>query len=183
VALARYHWRRPEAWPARGRSVCQWLPQSAKFASLEAHWNAIRYHWQDSAFLFPLQPPLRRSLVRSTERKKITRKRRAQVRKSGVVAERKNTCCRRFLLVGCQYARRFERTRVRKKGNAFIQIESVPIPIKPYLLGKPLPGRRQSVKAASREAVARHAPALKGWRWSGLLGFRLGSHRISQRAE
>ena len=47
---------------------------------------------------------------------------------------------------------------------------SVPLPIKPYLLGKPLPGRRHPVKAASREAGARNAPALTGWRWSGLLG-------------
>ncbi|SRR6266700_6279202 len=43
------------------------------------------------------------------------------------------------------------------------------VPIKPY---KPLPGRRQPVKAASREAVARNAPALRGWRWSCLLGFK-----------
>ncbi len=47
---------------------------------------------------------------------------------------------------------------------------SVPLLVKPYLLGKPLPGRRQPVKAASREAVARNAPALTGWRRSGLLG-------------
>jgi hypothetical protein len=72
-------------------------------------------------------------------------------------------------------ARRFERRSVRKKGNAFFQIESVPLGNKPYLLGKPLPSRRQPVKAASREAVAWHAPALRGWRWSGLLGFRLRS--------
>ena len=40
-----------------------------------------------------------------------------------------------------------------------------------YLLGKPLPGRRHPVKAASREAVARNAAAsLTGWRWSGVLG-------------
>ncbi len=51
----------------------------------------------------------------------------------------------------------------------FPRIGSVPFPVKPYLLGKPLPGRRQPVKAASREAVARNAPALTGWRWSGLL--------------
>jgi hypothetical protein len=55
----------------------------------------------------------------------------------------------------------------------FPRIGSVPFPIKPYLLGKPPPGRRQPVKAASREAVARHAPALTGWRWSGLLNFKL----------
>ena len=47
---------------------------------------------------------------------------------------------------------------------------SVPLPIAPYLLGKPLPGRRHPVKAASSEAGARNAPALKGWRWCGLLG-------------
>jgi len=47
---------------------------------------------------------------------------------------------------------------------------SVPLLVKPYLLDKPLPGRRQPVKAASREAGARNAPALTGWRWSGLLG-------------
>src|SRR5713101_2246016 len=34
----------------------------------------------------------------------------------------------------------------------------------------PLPGRRQPVMAASREAGARLAPTLTGWRWSGLLG-------------
>jgi hypothetical protein len=39
---------------------------------------------------------------------------------------------------------------------------SVPFPIKPSLLGKPLPGRRQPVKAVSREAGARNAPALTG---------------------
>jgi len=50
------------------------------------------------------------------------------------------------------------------------QDHSVPFPTKPYLLGKPLPGRRQPVKAASREAVARNAPALTGWRWSGPIG-------------
>jgi hypothetical protein len=45
----------------------------------------------------------------------------------------------------------------------FPRIGSVPFPVKPYLLGKPLPGRRQPVKAASREAVARSAPALMMW--------------------
>jgi hypothetical protein len=53
-----------------------------------------------------------------------------------------------------------------------------------YLLEQPLPGRRQPVKAASREAGARHAPALRGWRWSGLLGFkqaRLSAHSPSPR--
>jgi hypothetical protein len=53
--------------------------------------------------------------------------------------------------------------------------------IKPYLLGKPLPGRRRPVTAASREAGARNAPALTGWRWSGLLGpSRQGSLLLSQ---
>jgi hypothetical protein len=37
------------------------------------------------------------------------------------------------------------------------------------LLEERLPGQRQPVKAASREAEARNAPALRGWRWSGLL--------------
>jgi len=64
------------------------------------------------------------------------------------------------------------RTVVRNKGNAFPRIGSIPLPIKAYLLGKSLPGRRQPVKAASREAGARHAPALTGWRWSGLLGLK-----------
>jgi hypothetical protein len=51
----------------------------------------------------------------------------------------------------------------------------------PYLHGKPLPGRRHPVKAASREAGARNAPALTGWRWSGLLGpSRQGSLLLSQ---
>lgn len=51
----------------------------------------------------------------------------------------------------------------------------------PYLLGKPLPGRRHPVKAGSREAGARNAPALTGWRWSGLLGpSRQGSLLPSQ---
>lgn len=36
-----------------------------------------------------------------------------------------------------------------------------------YLHGEPKPGRRRPVKAASREAGARHAPALTGRRWSG----------------
>jgi hypothetical protein len=58
---------------------------------------------------------------------------------------------------------------------------SVSFPIKPYLLGRPLPGRRRPVKAASREAGARNAPALTGWRWSGLLGpGRQGSPLLSQ---
>jgi hypothetical protein len=39
-------------------------------------------------------------------------------------------------------------------------------------LASPSPGRRQPVKAESREAGARNAPALTGWRWSGLLGFK-----------
>jgi hypothetical protein len=59
------------------------------------------------------------------------------------------------------------RTVVRNKGDALPRIGSIPLPIKAYLLGKPLPGRRQPVKAASREAGARHAPALTGWRCSG----------------
>jgi hypothetical protein len=50
------------------------------------------------------------------------------------------------------------------------RIGSLPFPPEPYLLGKPLPGRRQPVKAASRETEARNAPASTGWRWSGLLG-------------
>jgi len=37
-----------------------------------------------------------------------------------------------------------------------------PLPIKPNLPDKPLPGRRQLVKAASRKAGARNAPALTG---------------------
>src|SRR3954452_1009823 len=45
--------------------------------------------------------------------------------------------------------------------------------IGPYPLGKQLPGRRHPVKAASREAGARTAPALTEWRWSDLLGFKL----------
>ena len=36
------------------------------------------------------------------------------------------------------------------------------VPTKSYLHGKPLPGRRHPVKAASREAGARNAPALTG---------------------
>jgi hypothetical protein len=57
---------------------------------------------------------------------------------------------------------------------------SIPFPIKPYLLGRPLPGRRHPVKAASREAGARNAPALTGRRWSGLLGpSRQGSLLLS----
>jgi hypothetical protein len=51
------------------------------------------------------------------------------------------------------------------------QDEEAPLPTKPYLLGKPLPGRRQPVKAVSREAGALNAPTLTGWRWSGLLGY------------
>jgi hypothetical protein len=39
----------------------------------------------------------------------------------------------------------------------------------PYLLGEPLPDRRRPVKAASCEAGARNAPALRGWRRSGPL--------------
>ena len=57
----------------------------------------------------------------------------------------------------------FQRSALGRKHSALI---------KPYLLGEPLPGRRQPVKAASREAGARNAPALTGWRWSGLLGFK-----------
>ena len=39
---------------------------------------------------------------------------------------------------------------------------------KQWPLGEPFPGQRQSVKAASREAVARPATALTDCRWSGL---------------
>jgi hypothetical protein len=60
------------------------------------------------------------------------------------------------------------------KGNTFFQIESVPPPIKPYLLGKPLPGSATAGQGRSRDAVAWHTPALTGWRWSGLLGFIQG---------
>jgi hypothetical protein len=130
-----------------------------------------RNHWQDRAFSFPLQPPLRRSPVRSTERK-ITRKRRAQVRKSGVVAERKNL----LPLVSARwmpdvsngevFARRAMPS---SKSKVFRLVLSL------TCLASPCRARRQPVKAASREAVAWHAPALRGWRWSGLLGFRLRS--------
>jgi hypothetical protein len=38
------------------------------------------------------------------------------------VALRKDTCCRRFLPIGCQYPKRFERTGVREKGDALPRI-------------------------------------------------------------
>jgi hypothetical protein len=41
-----------------------------------------------------------------------------------------------------------------QEGQCLPPIGSVPLPVKPYLLGKPLPGPGQPVKAASREAVA-----------------------------
>jgi hypothetical protein len=53
--------------------------------------------------------------------------------------------------------------------NMVVRTGSVPLPTEPYLHDEPLPGRRHPVKAASREAGARHAPALTGWRRSGLL--------------
>jgi hypothetical protein len=72
-------------------------------------------------------------------------------------------------------ARRFERRSVRKNGNAFFQIESVPLHIKPYLLGKPLPGsatagqgrkpRSGGVARASLEGMALVRPArLQAWK-------------------
>jgi hypothetical protein len=48
------------------------------------------------------------------------------------------------------------------------------------LLEERLPGQRQPVKAASREAGARNAPALRGWRWSGL---RSSKQRPSLRSQ
>ena len=95
-----------------------------------------------------------------------------------IVAERKETCCRRFLPVGCQYPKPFRADRRSQEGRcpspeSRVRMGERPLLVKPYLLGKPLPGRRQPVKAASREAVARNAPALTGCRWSGTLGFKL----------
>jgi hypothetical protein len=61
--------------------------------------------------------------------------------------------------------------------------EAFPIPNEPYLHAEPPPGRRQPVKAASRAAGARHAPALTGWRWSGPLAgkqIRLSCHSEAQ---
>ena len=49
------------------------------------------------------------------------------------------------------------------------------------LLEKRLPGQLQPVKAASREAGARNAPALTGWRWSGLLTYK--QTRLSFRSQ
>ncbi len=68
-------------------------------------------------------------------------------------------------------------TRIRKRIRARTEHQSLQrsrlgkrsAPMKPYLLGRPLPRRRQPVKGASREAGARHAPTLTGWRWSGCL--------------
>ena len=54
----------------------------------------------------------------------------------------------------------------------FPKSEAFRFPSSLTYLRSPVPGRRQPVKAASREAGARHAPALTGWRWSGLLGLK-----------
>ncbi len=54
----------------------------------------------------------------------------------------------------------------------FPESEAFRFPSSLTCLRSPLPGRRQPVMAASREAGARLAPALTGWRWSGLLGFK-----------
>ena len=60
---------------------------------------------------------------------------------------------------------------------------SVPLHNRPYLLAKPLPGRRHPVKAASREAGARDATAFTGWRRSGPMATsrsRRGAHSQPQ---
>jgi hypothetical protein len=56
-----------------------------------------------------------------------------------------------------------KRTSVREKGNAFFQIESDALGIKPYLLGKPLPGsatagqgRKPRSGGVARNSRSRH---------------------------
>src|SRR6266851_3647454 len=83
-----------------------------------------RCHWPDKALSFPLPPPFRRSLVRSIERK-TTRKRRAEVRKSGRRSGAQRNCCWRSLHVGRQYPNTFQRTVVRREGDVLPRIGSV----------------------------------------------------------
>ena len=155
--------------------------EPAESAGQAAHRSTIRCHWSDNAFSFPLLPPFRGSLVRSIERK-TKRKRRAKVRTSG-----RRSGAQRYLLLAIsarwtQCPRTF-RAGVRKKGMPFPESEALRFLSSLTCLASPLPGRREPVKAASREAVARHAPALTGWRWSGLLGLkqaRLGLHSQPQ---
>jgi hypothetical protein len=54
----------------------------------------------------------------------------------------------------------------------FPESEAFRFPSSLTCLRSPLPGRRQPVMAASREAGAWLAAASTGWRWSGLLGFK-----------
>jgi hypothetical protein len=82
-----------------------------------------------------------------------------------VVWWRRNGCSRRFTASD---------TRIAPRGATSLQRYdlwkgSAPLPNEPCSHGKPLPGRRQPVKVASREAGARNAPALTGWRRPGLL--------------
>src|SRR6266581_3375560 len=65
VAAVRCHWRRPEAWPARGQAVGRSLLQSAECAGRAVRLCASRCHWPDERSSVPLPPPFQYSLVGS----------------------------------------------------------------------------------------------------------------------
>ncbi len=165
VAAVRCHWRRPEAWPARGQAVGRSLLQSAECAGRAVRLCASRCRWPDERFSVPLPPPFQYSLVGShrTKSNEETQSGSWKIALSHDGVE---------MLANGGLSPLVQR-RPQKGATSLQRIHlrkgSAPLPNEPCSHGKPLPGRRQPVKAASREAGARNAPALTGWRRSGLL--------------